>query len=301
MSESWKCPKCGYINTGNVGGMSFGSSFASDMARMTEAAENAQKICASCGADRTSASQQLRETKNLQAKTTIQQPRGVVWKIFTNPKTWEKWWGGVLQKVDPNWQENGYLIWEKGSPSRIDEFVALERVMFISQSSGMKTTFTFIDTGHASTLVVYKEDYSGSTLSVANPSAKQAQCDSTVADLKRYAESAAGQAASEFSQAEASSQELETAFPMPEKPVPPSTETPAKPYVPGMGAAIIVVVLSILGPFLFCVPYLVAVPLCLFVVFKAEKRSPKIVALTGIVVSILLLIVIGVIVLLQQQ
>jgi hypothetical protein len=58
MSESWKCPKCGEINTGKVGGMMFGGSFSSDMTRMKEAAEKAQKICASCGADRTSASQE---------------------------------------------------------------------------------------------------------------------------------------------------------------------------------------------------------------------------------------------------
>jgi ribosomal protein L32 len=63
MSESsWKCSKCGHVNTGKVGGVtSFGGSFSSDMERLRRAAEKAQTVCESCGAYRTSADEEHSE------------------------------------------------------------------------------------------------------------------------------------------------------------------------------------------------------------------------------------------------
>jgi hypothetical protein len=52
MSDDWKCPNCGQVNTGKVSGVFSGDSFSEDMSRMREAAERAQRICAFCGAER---------------------------------------------------------------------------------------------------------------------------------------------------------------------------------------------------------------------------------------------------------
>ena len=75
----------------------------------------------------------------------------------------------------------------------------MEKVKLISSDTGKQTIFTFLDGEEDSTLVVYEEDFTNSTLSVLDPRAKQAQCNLTIADLKRYAESSTGQAATNAS------------------------------------------------------------------------------------------------------
>jgi hypothetical protein len=51
MSQEWKCRKCGYLNTGRVSGMAYGS-FSDFIPQAQEAADKAQMKCTSCGAAR---------------------------------------------------------------------------------------------------------------------------------------------------------------------------------------------------------------------------------------------------------
>lgn len=59
MGDTWKCKKCGATNSPSkvrVSGMSFGSSFSADMARMQRAAEQGKEkvrtTCLQCGEPR---------------------------------------------------------------------------------------------------------------------------------------------------------------------------------------------------------------------------------------------------------
>lgn len=60
---------------------------------------------------------------------------------------------------------------------------------------------------------------------------------------------------------------------------------PKKPPVPYMRSAAAVALLSVLAPFLL-VPYLITVPLCIWVLVKADVRKPKALALTAVLVSV---------------
>jgi hypothetical protein len=59
---------------------------------------------------------------------------------------------------------------------------------------------------------------------------------------------------------------------------------PAKPYVPGTGAAILAVLLTLAGP-VFLLPLLASVPLCIFMITKAQSRVVKIVAIGSLAVT----------------
>lgn len=52
--SGWTCGKCGGVNTGTVGGVSFGGSFSDTIREAQSAAEKAQVSCAGCGTDRNS-------------------------------------------------------------------------------------------------------------------------------------------------------------------------------------------------------------------------------------------------------
>lgn len=52
--SGWTCGKCGAVNTGTVGGVSFGGSFGDTIREAQSAAQKAQTTCASCGTARNS-------------------------------------------------------------------------------------------------------------------------------------------------------------------------------------------------------------------------------------------------------
>ena len=118
----------------------------------------------------------------------IARTRQVVWQIFTDSGTWARWWGGTLNSVDPGWRVGGTLVWELGGPSKISECAPLERVTMVS-STRVRCTFTFLDAGHGRTAVTYSEDYAGASVFVIDPARRQAQCQSIVANLRRFVES----------------------------------------------------------------------------------------------------------------
>jgi len=104
--------------------------------------------------------------------------------VLTTPETWKTWYGGELCAVHPTWQQGAELKWDSGS-SKISEFTPLVLLGFGDFS--VKSLISLSDGAEGSTIVTYSETVGGH-LSVSNPSAKQAQCDSTVRDLKKYSE-----------------------------------------------------------------------------------------------------------------
>ena len=119
---------------------------------------------------------------------TITKPRAVVWKVITNPVTWKTWYGGELRKVDPAWQMGARLVWAAGSTSEVKEFVPLELLVF---GGDVRSRISLKDGENGSTVLEYSETIGGH-LSVSNPSAKKAQCDSTAKGLKAYVEGRGG-------------------------------------------------------------------------------------------------------------
>jgi hypothetical protein len=68
------------------------------------------------------------------------------------------------------------------------------------------------------------------------------------------------------------------------EPSPAPVPVPAKPYVPGTGAAILAVLLTLVGP-IFLLPLLASVPLCIFMIAKAQSRVVKLVAIASLAVT----------------
>ena len=115
-------------------------------------------------------------------------PPEAVWKVLTTPATWQKWWGGAIQKVVPGWQEGGQVHWKMGSPSRIEKCVSPETLLLIGDS-GTKTGFTLKAGEKAGTTEIsYMESYASSRLGIAESAAAEARVRSTLAKLMSCAE-----------------------------------------------------------------------------------------------------------------
>ena len=63
---------------------------------------------------------------------------------------------------------------------------------------------------------------------------------------------------------------------------------PAKPFVPGMGWAVFLVVLCLLGPWTLLITFLLGIPVCIIVARKAPKKSTRLVASVGFPLSFVL-------------
>jgi hypothetical protein len=106
-----------------------------------------------------------------------------VWKIFTDTKTWIKWWGAELKSVEPGWQVDGMMIWALGPHSKICQFDQ-GQCLKLTNSSNTITTFEFIKQGKM-TRFVYSEDYSNATVSVSDPDRRQKECERVALDFRR--------------------------------------------------------------------------------------------------------------------
>jgi uncharacterized protein YndB with AHSA1/START domain len=104
----------------------------------------------------------------------IQARKEEVWGVFSDPKTWETWYGGFLLSVEPSWQSGAKLKWKMGPPTTILEVVPFDRVVLGGGS--LKTTWRFSDEG-GQTLVEMEKDFRGGTLVVTDPSAEQRMAD----------------------------------------------------------------------------------------------------------------------------
>ncbi len=45
------------------------------------------------------------------ARAIIRARKEEVWGVFTDPRTWETWYGGALLGVEPAWQAGAKLNW----------------------------------------------------------------------------------------------------------------------------------------------------------------------------------------------
>lgn len=127
----------------------------------------------------------------IKTSATINKPSDVVWNIFTDPKTWETWYGGKLSKVNPDWQKGAQLEWALGSPSTVIDFVAGNKIS-TKGGNGLIMNYLFSKTNEMATTVTFEKDFSQSTLSVSNSSAVKSQLDEELTGLKKYAESQRG-------------------------------------------------------------------------------------------------------------
>lgn len=121
------------------------------------------------------------------AEIIINKPVDKVWQVFTDSRSWAEWYGGAISRVDPGWQSDASIIWERGDESRIGEFKPLERVEMFS-GGGVRTAWYFESRG-AATRVSCWQDFSASRLAVTDANAVVAQIQGDLANLKRYVES----------------------------------------------------------------------------------------------------------------
>lgn len=117
-------------------------------------------------------------------------PPAAVWKVLTTPATWEKWWGGAVQKVEPGWQDGASIQWALGAPSRIEKCVPPTELVVVG-SSGTRTVF-HLEKGKTGpyevTIISYAEDFSSSRVSVSDPGAVRAQIRTSLLKLQSLAE-----------------------------------------------------------------------------------------------------------------
>jgi HEAT repeat protein len=123
--------------------------------------------------------------KIFRVRMVIRAKRTDVWNVFTDPKTWESWYGGALERVEPSWQIGATLKWKMGPPSTLLEVNPIKCVRI--QSSDMKTTWKFSERG-GRTLVEMKKDFGGGHIAVTNPAAQKRECENEIGSLKDYIE-----------------------------------------------------------------------------------------------------------------
>ena len=117
----------------------------------------------------------------LTAEIVIERPVKVVWTYFTNPKHWEKWWGGGLRHAD--WKPGGKLEWALGGASLIED-VILGRMVRI-RGSWMTTTWTFESVGNEQTRVrIQESDPHGGASFTDGGAAHLRQLNQTLSKLK---------------------------------------------------------------------------------------------------------------------
>jgi uncharacterized protein YndB with AHSA1/START domain len=81
--------------------------------------------------------------------TQIHRNVDTVWKYFTTPSHWKKWYGGDLRSVEPNWSNGSYMIWGNGDRSRIIRLIPKKEITI--SGTWMDTTYSFQPEGKAKT------------------------------------------------------------------------------------------------------------------------------------------------------
>lgn len=122
----------------------------------------------------------------LNAEITIERSPEIVWAYFTEPRNWEKWWGGGLKAAQ--WREGGKLEWALGGSSPI-EAITPGRMIQIA-GSWMSTTFTFEPKGSGKTVVRMQESSPKGGASFSDGGASHlAQLSASLKKLKEHIES----------------------------------------------------------------------------------------------------------------
>ena len=118
----------------------------------------------------------------------VNRPCDIVWRIFTDPNSWEIWWGGVLKRVNPGWQPEAILEWKGGDRSIVFDFLPLKRIA-VRGSYGEVITWSFTTDSPESTVVVMEGELSNSTLRETSPGALEIEFQSALYRFKKYVES----------------------------------------------------------------------------------------------------------------
>lgn len=118
----------------------------------------------------------------------VNRPCDIVWRIFTDPNSWEIWWGGVLKRVNPGWQPEAILEWKGGDRSIVFDFLPLKRIA-VRGNYGEVITWSFTTDSPESTVVVMEGELSNSTLRETSPGALEIEFQSALSKFKKYVES----------------------------------------------------------------------------------------------------------------
>ena len=110
-----------------------------------------------------------------------------VWAFFAKPENWSKW-HGVLQEVNPGWQEGAIIAWGMGPTSTIRSCVPGKVVEI--ESPYLTTSFNFTPVeGEAATLVQVEFAPRGGASFSDGGRAYQAKLASQLLSLKQHVES----------------------------------------------------------------------------------------------------------------
>ena len=122
----------------------------------------------------------------LRAQIRINSPISKVWKIFTDPATWQIWHGGELKSVEPGWQPGARMHWKRGNPSLLLEVEFGKKITISDQS--IITTWTF-ESEAQKTDVAVTEDVSQSNIIISDPNFALGELQDELKDLKKLVES----------------------------------------------------------------------------------------------------------------
>lgn len=118
---------------------------------------------------------------------TIAQPREVVWAVLTDPATWQHWYGGGLECVDPRWAKGALLRWNLGEPSSILQFSPTQ-ILTYRGSRGVDSTYSLEQVAVGETAMEYSEDFTASDLAVTDSAAVESRVRDVAERLKSFVE-----------------------------------------------------------------------------------------------------------------
>ena len=122
----------------------------------------------------------------LNAEITIERSPEIVWAYFTEPRNWEKWWGGGLKAAQ--WREGGKLEWALGGSSPIEAIIPGKMVQIAG--SWMSTTFIFEPKGSGKTVLRMQESSPKGGASFSDGGASHlTQLNASLKKLKEHLES----------------------------------------------------------------------------------------------------------------
>ena len=117
---------------------------------------------------------------------TINRAPSAVWEYFTDSTTWDEWYGGGIEQVDPAWESGARIIWKFGEPSTLESVLAGREV--VVAGSFMKTWYRFIPQGDEATCVEVEFTPRGGAVFTDGGQAKLADTRTVLARLKQLVE-----------------------------------------------------------------------------------------------------------------
>ena len=119
---------------------------------------------------------------------TIDRSINVAWDYFIETSNWNKWYGGGIKEVIPNWQSGAKIIWMNGGSSLIKKVDPKQEIC--TSGAWRDVTYKFNKKGNTATILeVIESDPKGGAFFTDGGAANKAQWETTIHKLKACIES----------------------------------------------------------------------------------------------------------------